>query len=610
MPTQRELNVVVAQTPNNRKGYNLASWWTSTPIYSEIMIDAYIRATHFSQMNHSEKLDPVDKTNTAGTKECAPLNICVPKIHVPDVTSNLGTNLGVDAQGRPIDKDVLAAENISAIADSLGSLAPATLKTSEPLDVGEITFSNKQGVASKGYTDYTKDGSFNFKDISSIAAPLVTDDSVECRPETVYEIPEIKEIDWNTEGLQDLKNKIEELTKLDVFPDIEVRKVTNNDFTDRTINGDGIFDWMSKAFMNQLENAKNSGLLSSDDVAQIFSQGIMQAMQVAANYALERERTYWGNKLQFAQVAQANAAIYLAQAELIMLPQKVEIAQSQLKIARKEVELKQFQLETQKLQIPLMAAQLDQVREQTKVICTQNKQALEQLAQAELDRKLKRVQVENAAAEVTIKQHQANQAEIATEQQLVALENSKEQVKVTNAQWQFQLKQVTAADVQIKQTQAEIKLKAQQLLRDKEQVALIKAQTASAYANVAASTEAIRAAKAQYSDTIEGEEIGGLLGSQIRVHKMQAEAFDRDSFYKFANLVASGWQAKKTADIATLSPNAFTAFGVDRVMAHAATNLFNMPADAFELPSNYTDYLSDAQMDGNSATGGSTHARV
>ena len=257
-----------------------------------------------------------------------------------------------------------------------------------------------------------------------------------------------------------------------------------------------------------------------------------------------------------------------------------------------------------------MAAQLDQAREQTKVICTQNKQALEQLAQAELDRKLKRVQVENAAAEVIIKQHQANQAEIATEQQLVALENSKEQVKVTNAQWQFQLKQVTAADAQIKQTQAEIKLKAQQLLRDKEQVALIKAQTASAYANVAASTEAIRAAKAQYSDTIEGEEVGGLLGSQIRVHKMQAEAFDRDSFYKFANMVAGGWQAKKTADIATLSPNAFTAFGVDRVMAHAATNLFNMPADSFELPANYTDYLSDSQMDGNSATGGSTHARV
>ena len=90
---------------------------------------------------------------------------------------------------------------------------------------------------------------------------------------------------------------------------------------------------------------------------------------------------------------------------------------------------------------------------------------------------------------------------------------------------------------------------------------------------------------------------------------MQVEAFDRDGFYKLASIVKDGWNAKKTSDIATLSPNSFTAFGVDRVIA-AYAQKFNMPENTFELPNNYTDYLSDAEMDGTAPTPSTSNSTV
>ena len=600
--------------------YDISSYGSENPNYVKIMVDESNLGSYKDLFNHSEVLDPINKNNSVGVEACETVNLCVPSIYVPNITKQLVSD-SIDESGKPTDLDYKVAEDVRVIADSILNLSPATFITSEAFHVGNILFADKVEPSKLGYSEHKainlediKDA--DFADIAKTAQELVTNKSIPCRPDSEFNIPTLDPNSWKDKEYQELMDKLKDLMGNNTEPDKLKVSVTNSDLTERIIDGHGVFDWVASAIYNQLNFVKNQGLISNDDIATVYTQSLVQGLQTAVQFTLEKDRTHLANLIQLAQVRTANIQTLLAKAELLMLPNKMELAYAQLEVQRRQIDLLNYQIKVQEAQIPKEYAQIDQIKAQTDLICIQRKLALEQLAQAELDRKMKQAQIESAvlnikssSVDIQIKEHQANQAEIATQLSLVQLEGTKEDVKIKNTQWQQGLKQIKLADAQMKQVAADLKLKAQALLKDREQIALIKAQTATAYAQVTATAEAIKASKAQYSDTIDGEVIGGVLGAQIAVNKMQAEAFDRDSFYKFANTVKDGWTAKKTSDIATLSPNVFTAFGVDRIFARYA-QYFNMPVNTFELPSNYTDYLSDAEMDGTAPTPSTSNATV
>lgn len=577
--------------PTNTIAYDISSYGTAYPSYVDIMWDKTSVSHIHDAFNYNDKLDPSGNTGV-GTEACIPVNLCVPSIHVPEGTRQLLSEITYDANGKPTVLDHQVAQEVRELADELINTPEASLKTSDALKIGDIVFDDKEDPTKLGYN---KHQAIQLDDLTDKDFSEIAKTSIPLAEKLQYEVPDMQSFVWKDINYQDLLDKINDLVNKDTDPDKVKIEVSNSELTEKVVDGNGTFDWIASSIYNQLNYAKNQGLLTGNDIAQAYSQTLVQGMQTAAQFALEKNKTQLANLIQLAQIKQANVQALLAQAELIMAPTKLEIQ-------RRQMELLAYQVEVQKIQIHKEAAQTDLLREQA--------------AQAELDRKLKQAQLEaavlaikDASVTIKIKEHQADQAEVATQSSLVQLEGLKEDVKSKNAQWQLSLKQIKAADAQIKQMSADIKLKAQQLLKDKEQISLIKAQTASYFAQVTATTEAIKAARAQYSDTIDGVPVGGILGAQIAVNKMQAEAFDRDSYYKFASMAKDGWNAKKTADIATLSPNAFTAFGVDRVMAGYAKH-FNLPSNIFELPANYTDYLTDDEMDGTAATPSTTSATV
>lgn len=603
------------------KDYDISTYGTDFPNYKDIVVSKGISPIYTQLFHHSDKLDP-NKNTTIGSEQCSTLNLCVPSIHVPDTTKQL-VNDSVDIKtGKPTDLDYKVAGEIRDIADNILGLPEEKLTTSEPeLNVGNIVFNQRKDVSDYGYQNVVTPTVGNLPDtdfsgIAGITQPLVTKDSIACEEKTKFTVPDFKELTWKDKKFGELASKLEDLLNENIEPEKLNTKVTNEELTERIVDGNGTFDWIASALFQQLANAKNTGLINNDDIGQIYSQSLVQGLQIASQFLLERDKTYLANLMQLAQIRAANVQTLLAKAELLMLPSKLELAYAQLEVQKKQVELLSYQAEVQKLQIPKEAAETDHIKEQTALVCVQKKIATEQLSQSELDRKIKQAQVENAVVgikssmvDMKIKEEQAKQAEVSTQQALVQLEGAKEDVKIKNTQWQIGVKNIKLANAQYRQIAADIKLKAQQLLKDREHIGLIKSQAAAAYAQVVATGEAIKAAKAQYSDTIDGEVIGGVLGAQIAVNKMQAEAFNRDSFYKLATTIKDGWSSKKTADIATLSPNAFTALGVDRVFA-AYTQQFSLPDNIFELPSNYRDYLSDAEMDGEVATPSSNNATV
>ncbi len=620
MPNRIDNERIDNDSPDLR--YDVSSYGKAVPDYIAIMVDRTNSSTYYNTFEHNIVLDDPAKNTSIGAGACSVLNLCVPTIYVPKATLEL-VNSQVDANGKPTDKEYQIAEEVIAIANSVLVLPNEILLTSKAFAVGEIILGNPQDLVKLGYKKHTAILAEELPDkdfgaITKISEPVVTNSNVPCRPETVY-VPPIppKETDWKDSEYDKLKAQLDDLLGEIPEPDKIVKTLSNADLTERTVDGHGVFDEMASALFNQLNYARNNNLINNGDMASIYSQSLVQAMQMAVQFALERDKVFWMNKLQYAQVLQANLAAKLAKAEILMLPAKMELAYAQLEIQKQQVELTKYQVEVQKLQIPQLAAQLDQTREQTALICVQRKHALEQLAQSELDRKIKQAQIEaavlgikGASVDVLIKEHQANQSELQTQILATQVEQSKEEVKIKNTQWQLGLKQIKLAEAQLKQIAAELKLKAQQLLKDREHTMLIKAQTATQYAQVAATSEALKAAKAQYSDTIEGAKVGGILGAQIAVNKMQAECLDRDSMFKFTSLVKDGWSAKKTADIAVLSPNAFTAFGLDRIINFYGTKYFNLADDIFAQPVNYVDYMSDEQLDGTVSTSNPTNSII
>lgn len=601
---------------NSENAYDNSTYGSDNANYHDILVGKL--KDHPEILDLFIKNDILDPENnyTVGTKACSTVNLCVPAIYVPKVTRNLVDESVYDKDGKPSDSDYKTAEELHKLADSLKDIPDSVLLTSSDFQIGKILFTPITDITTLGYTQHKAKDVDKFSDLASTNERIITNDNVTCRPETKYELPTPKPLAWETKEFDDLKKQIQKLMDDDTDLPTTVNAVSNEALTERRADGHGVFDWISSSMLSHLNDARDKGLVNNEDIGQMLLQLMIQNIQVSTQFVLERDKTVYMNLLQMAQIKAANVQALVAKAELLMLPSKLELAYAELEAQKKQVELLQLQIEQQKLQIPKEAAQLDQIREQTSLICVQRKQAMEQLAQAELDRKLKQVQIESGIQnikatdlDIKIKEQQANQSEIATQTALVQLDGAKEDVKLKNTQWQMGLEQIKAVKVQIKQITADIKIKAQQLLKDKEQTNLLKAQTASMYAQVTATTEAIRAAKAQYCDTIDGQPIGGVLGAQITVNKMQAEAFNRDSFYKLFNVVKDGWTAKKTADVATLSPNGFTAIGVDRVLIKYMEAM-NIPADILNLPYNYTDYLSDDAMDGKVATPSSSNSTV
>lgn len=540
-------------------------------------------------IKHSEKLDPTTINNSIGSLGCSNQNLCVPVVNVPDITKRLAEDLKYEDGKLITPLDELTSKEVKDLADKIAELKDYTIPdwiTTEDL-VPELT-SLVQPLNLEEYSKLNTNAQIN----------LTTQDSVPCRPETEATIPELDKTNLNNPDVQDMLKKLEDLLSIDTEPKEQVVEPDVSMITSREEGGHGAFDWFAKATLNQIEYGINHQLWSKAEAREIYASSLGAMMEHAVQFALTKEQSKWQSLLVRNQMIQANVQALLAKAELIMMPTKVKLAYAQLEAQLKQIDLLNYQIEVEKQKLPQVVAQTDQIREQTSLICQQRKLAVEQLAQSEFDRKLKQEQVTNSQLENQIKAEQITQSKQATKQMVAQTEQTVEQTKLIHAQGLGALKDIKLKDSQLLQAQAQLKLQAQQLLKEKEQIALTKAQTASTYSTITMLAEQVKTLKAQYSDTIDGEELGGILGAQMKVNKAQAIGFERQAFNSLLSQLQSGWITKKTADMATLSPNSFTALGLDRAINWYVQKYFGMPNDIFALPANYTDYISDEQMDG------------
>ena len=594
------------------KGYRNDTYGRNNHNYQEINVAQYLKPrdgngisllSGIAPIRHNTTLDP--NWNSSVKANLDRMRIAIPELDIPDSVKTLAHDLiklSETEQNKDIDVDAL-----NKIIDEIDKIPQARIL----IEILSLTYKNldvelRDKLSPKvkdlvlEYTLLpTPDKEPNYNDLSAyLNAPFP-----ELNISPLEENPELKEI----------LGQLKDLTLEDV--EIPLVQVNTKDLTERDTGGKGVFDDIASAIFNQLDFIRSRNLITQAEFAEVYKTVLVQGIQTAASFAIEKANVLnqsYGLKLQA-----ANAAIAMlnAKTQLLMLPIQVRLQYAQLETQLKQLELLKIQTEIEKEKYPQIVAQTDLILAQTDSQRLQNEQAQVgiqtgklQLEQVKEQIVLSQEQNKQAQLQTQLQAHQIEQAKEQTKQ--LALNNNQiiEQTKSIDAQTQVQLKQVELADVQKIRAKAEVKLMAEQLKTSKQQTLLAKANVANTYAQLTAAQEQIRAAKAQYSDTIDGQPIGGVLGAQINVNKAQAVGFERSAFNSFLSQVIQGWNTKKTADIATLSPNAFTALGVDKLLNIGAVQQFGLPNDIFEMPANYRDYLTDGEMDGTESTPSTSNA--
>lgn len=405
--------------------------------------------------------------------------------------------------------------------------------------------------------------------------------------------PKLKIKDWEENPeVKDILSKLDNLALEDL--NIPLVQVNNSDLTERDVGGAGVFDHIANSIFNQLDFARKNNLITQTEIAEVYKTVLVQGIQTAAQFTLEKANILnqsYGLKLQ---AVQSSVAVLQAKAELLMLPIKIRMSYAELDAKLKEIELLKVQINLEKEKFPQVVAQTDLILAQTDSQRLQNEQIQVGIQTSKLQTELTKVQLE---VEESSKELKVNLQEEQVKQLVLTNNQTIEQTKLLDSQNQYQLKQVKLADIQMIESKAKIKMLSQQLEKEKENLGLIKAQTAAAVSQLSLIKDQLKATKAQYSDTIDGKPVGGLLGAQIAVNKVQASSYERKAFMEVVSNLQSGWAANKTADIAISSPTAYTPMVVDRALTWGMTKYFNMPNDIMQLPAGYTPYLSDDEMD-------------
>ena len=369
------------------------------------------------------------------------------------------------------------------------------------------------------------------------------------------------------EQFKNLQSRLKGLFEDNPLKTEPVQEDNIQELTEKLVEGHGIFDWIMGSIYNHLDNLRKNNLLSAQEFTAIYSQHITEFLNIASSHLINGQQSFWNNQLVREQVISAKIANLKAQAELVTIPLLLEKQFAETQQVIKQVDLLNVQVEAERIKIPQLQAQTANIIEQT---------------------------------------------------------------RLAEAQWHKVAKEAKLVDVTMLDTKANIKLKGEQLKKEQQNIDLIKAQAAEAYTRIALISEQIKTAKAQYSDTIDGQPVKGIIGTQNALHRKQSLSYDRDSLYKLISIQAQGWQTKKTADIGTKSPAVFTAASLDGMFEEYLATYYNNNGTQYTAlgtgetitangngsegvfgrvsitrikPVNgYSDYVTDAEMDSEVST--------
>lgn len=724
---------IISAEQQHMPSYDTKSFGSWYPILSEqisakdAMYPQYLDNGYFigslalkAPPQNEEQYKEIEKALTSGQDECVSWTLSIPSFCNIDNLNELLNKVKTLTESSSSETKWKEVKNLEDVADKIKEIDPTTYAYVEFILLE--AYKNLPQVVRDQFSPKFKqlllDFQFSptYKEISTNYLVRLTPNKetvINVNVESKQSVPN-KEPDYDdlsaylnapfpklnldiTEENPELKDILDKLDNLSLEDlNIPLVQVQNCDLTERVIDGTGVFDVMMTATFNQLLKTRKDNLITQAEIAEIYKAGLVQNIQVASSFTLEKANILNQSYSNRINAIQAAANILNTKAQLLMLPVQIRTAYAQLEVQLKQLDLLKVQIEIEKEKYPQVIAQTDLILAQTDGQRLSNEQAQVAIQQGKLQHEQTRVAIQHAELQrdhevIAMQTDKLNQEalQVQIQQNKLVIEQTKEQIalmeeqnrqarlqtygqELANKQTELQLqtneqlfpeqikqlqvntslvqeqhkqleiqnqvteatseytvnqaklsvevldeqrktqmlqanklvqdtklveKQVMLADVQKHQAEAQVRVMGIQLEKEKESLGLVKAQIASAFAQLALYKDQLLASKAQYSDTINGKPIGGLLGAQILANKVQASSLERKAYMEIVQNLQSGWAANKTADIAITSPTAFTPLVVDRAVQWGMEKYFNMPKDIMNTPEGYTPYLKDEEMD-------------
>jgi hypothetical protein len=154
----------------------------------------------------------------------------------------------------------------------------------------------------------------------------------------------------------------------DVLGDIEVRSLTNEELTTKTINGDGTFDVIMASVSAHLKGEFEKGRITGEQYTKAYIELVSASLSSAIQFLLQRDQAFW-------QAIAAKSAAQVAQVQVVKARVDLEIAKTQLQqlrfqAATAEVEygLTKMKLSTESITYCTAKFNLEQILPEQKIL--------------------------------------------------------------------------------------------------------------------------------------------------------------------------------------------------------------------------------------------------
>lgn len=141
----------------------------------------------------------------------------------------------------------------------------------------------------------------------------------------------------------------------------DVPKLTNDDLTTGTINGDGAFDIILKSINTHLQDQYDKNRITGEQYSKAYIELTMGAMSTGTQYLLGRDQAYWSAVMTQAQAKRAEVEAVTAAVSLESAKAQLTVVRYGVEQAKAQAVLTKMQLATADVEFEVATYQLEKV---------------------------------------------------------------------------------------------------------------------------------------------------------------------------------------------------------------------------------------------------------
>lgn len=146
--------------------------------------------------------------------------------------------------------------------------------------------------------------------------------------------------------------------------DIEIPEITTETLTEKTLNGDGVFDQLMAGVNTQILEQYSADRITADNYGQVYLGALQTVLGQSVQFLLNKDKAAYEAALVLAQVKKAEKEIDLVDAQILLTEAQTDKVRQDIAYSQDEQTLIPFQKDKLSREIELIAAQAEVAEKQ------------------------------------------------------------------------------------------------------------------------------------------------------------------------------------------------------------------------------------------------------